>query len=140
MDHQVLQDNCLTHVTMAKVQTQSTAIKDPKIEEFKPKIKDFKPTNNSFGNLETFKKAQKNSKKGFKKRNVNKKTLALVFLLLGRTQPLIKQGLKALKKISPGSQVITVIKSGTIPRLVPNARKTTLQKTSSSFDNIYIGD
>lgn len=52
MDHQTQQGNCFAYVTAAKVQTQGTAIKDPKIEKPKPKAQDLKPANNSSNNVE----------------------------------------------------------------------------------------
>ena len=37
IDHQALRGNCFAHVTAAKVQTQGTIMKDPRIEKPKPK-------------------------------------------------------------------------------------------------------
>lgn len=60
--------------------------------------------------METSEKAQKESKKSFKRRNVKTKTLALVALLLGIIRSPIKKDLKALKKISLRTRVIIVTK------------------------------
>lgn len=56
IDHQTLQSNRLAHITAAKIQTQSTIIKDPRIKKLK-KTQEPKPVNNSSNNVETSEKA-----------------------------------------------------------------------------------
>lgn len=75
-------------------------MKDLRIKKPKPKVQEPSPTNNSSRNIKTSKKAWKESKKGFKRRNANEKTLTLVLLLIKSIQPLIKQGLRVIRKIS----------------------------------------
>ena len=57
INHQALQSNCPAYVTTAKVQTQATTIKNPRIKEPKPKAHNSHHTNNSSGNVETFETA-----------------------------------------------------------------------------------
>ena len=133
ISHQALRGNYAAHVTATKVQNQGIAMRDFRIEKPKSKAQDPKLANDS-SNL------KKRPKRGFEKRSANKGTPALVSLLPGVIQPLTKQGLEAQKKTSLISCVITITKKGTIPGPVPNLRKTTLQKTSNSFENLHVGD
>ncbi len=64
MDHQTPRGNCSAYVIMAKVQTQGTTMKDPRIKKPK-KAQEPKPANNSSGNVKISKKVWKESKKRF---------------------------------------------------------------------------
>lgn len=83
---------------------------------------------------------KKNLKRNFKKINVNKETLVLVFLLIEAIQAPTKQNINTLKKTSLELRVTIVIKKAILLKLIPCLRKTTFQKTSNSFDHLHISD
>lgn len=86
------------------------------------------------------KRLRNSTKRDFKKRNANKRILALVPLPLKIIQLLTIQGLKDLKKTSLGLHISTAIKRAIMLEVVPNPKRTILKKTSCNLDDLYIDD
>ncbi len=113
-------------------------MKDSKIAEPKLKTQDPKPANNFSRNTETFKKAWKKSKKRFQKEKRKQRNSSSSTLATGGNTTSNNTGLKALRKISQGSRITTVIKRAIIFRSVPSPRRTILKKTNNNLDNLRI--
>lgn len=128
IDHRTQYSNYLAHVTVAKVQTQNTIIKDPRIEEPKPKAKDLKLANNSFGNAETSKKVWKKSKKSFQKEKCKQKNFSFVTHTTGGNTISNDTGPKNLKKDLSEITYYNCNKKGHYTWTCPKFKKDNCQK------------